>query len=300
MTGPLNILLTGATGLVGSTILKSFLSKGFFVKAISRNNQPPLKNVEWIIADIADEKINFQKHRENIDVVVHNAACLCLGNTEIEKVAIQKTNIDFTSQLFESAGRQGIQKAIFTSSFSFIAKPLPEVIAETAPTRVISTYAASKLAGEVLMKENAVKYGFEYNILRISSPVCFNIDRMPSTVVKKWVTQSMQGQNIQVFGNGTRTQDFVAVHDIADAFVNCIQQDEVSGIFNIASGNAISMLDLAKMISEKFSNQYQFSGEDVNENDQWNISIEKAKQQLNYLPKYTSTQAITTLLNNIL
>ena len=92
----------------------------------------------------------------------------------------------------------------------------------------------------------------------------------------------------------------MAVSDIADAFLSCIQKDDISGIFNIASSNAISMLDLAKMISEKFSNQYQFIGEDVNENDRWNISIEKAKQQLNYLPNYTSTQAITNLLNNIL
>ena len=299
MTGPLKILLTGATGLVGTAITDAFADQGFLIKAITRRKQLPVKNVTWKIADITDGKINLLKLLEGVDVLVHNAACLLPGNTENEKIALQKTNIYFTKLLVDCAGKQGIKKVIFTSSFSFIAKPIPEVITETAPTRAISSYAASKLAGEILMQENAVKYGFEYNILRISSPVCFNIDRMPLTVVKKWVAQSMQGQNIQVFGNGTRTQDFVAVHDIADAFVNCIQQDKVSGIFNIASGNAISMLDLAKMISDKFSNQYQFSGEDVNENDRWNISIEKAKQQLNYLPKYTSTQVITTLLNNI-
>jgi UDP-glucose 4-epimerase len=293
------ILLTGATGLVGSAILKAFLGKGFFVKGISRNKQPKLKNAEWVIADIAGEKINLQKHLEGVDVVVHNAACLYLGNTEIEKVALQKTNIDFTEQLFESAGRQGIQKVVFTSSFSFIAKPLPELITETAVTMPISAYAVSKLLGEGLVKEKASKYGFQYNILRLSSPVSFDLDIMPSTVVRKWLEQSLAGQHIQVFGKGTRTQDFVALPDIADAFVNCIQQDEVSGIFNIASGSAISMLELAKMICEKFSNQYQCCGEDVNEKDRWNISIKKAQQQLNYVPKYNSTQTITAILNNI-
>lgn len=299
MKEPIKILLTGATGLVGSAILKAFSGKDFLVKAISRNKQSSLKNVEWVIADIGGEKINLQKHLEGIDIVVHNAACLYLGNTEIEKVALQKTNIDFTGQLFESAGREGIQKVIFTSSLSLIAKPLPGLITEAAEIKPASAYATSKLLGEGLLQEKALKYGFKYNILRLSSPVSFHFERMPETVVKKWINQSLQGDIIQIFGKGTRTQDFVAVSDISKAFLNCIQQDDVSGIFNIASGTSISMLDLAKIITEKFPTQYQFFGEDFNEKERWNISIKKAQQQLNYVPKYNSTQTIIALLNNI-
>ena len=109
----------------------------------------------------------------------------------------------------------------------------------------------------------------------------------------------MNGQTIQVFGGGGRTQDFVAVSDIANAFLSCVENKQVNGIFNIASGNTISMLQLAQLITEKYGNKFVFTGTDANEDDRWNISIEKASEFLQYKPEFSSVSIISELLKNI-
>jgi UDP-glucose 4-epimerase len=294
------LLITGATGLIGTALVNKLIKEGIEVTALCRNKKLGFNSdVNWIEIDFKDQTIDLGGLLANVDILIHNAAVKS-EQTPDEIKEMRSFNFDFTERLLVASAKQGLKKIIFSSGLNIIAKPLPDLITEDAAVNPITIYAQSKWFAEQKIESLAKEHDFSFNILRISSPVSFDLDMMPVTVVKKWIGQSLAGQNIQVFGKGTRTQDFVAVPDIADAFVNCIQQDEVSGIFNIASGTAISMLDLAKMISGKFSNQYQFCGEDVNEKDRWNISIKKAQQQLNYVPKYNSTQTITALLNNIL
>jgi UDP-glucose 4-epimerase len=295
----MKLFFTGATGLVGTAIREAFSQQPFEIKALSRKQQPPATNTEWILSDISDNTLDLAHHIENTDVIVHNAACLYIGQTEVENEEIQKINVDFTKKLLDWSAANKIQKIVFTSTFSLLAKPLPGLITETADVKPVFPYAESKFHGEQLVQEYAAKYGFQYAILRISSPVSVDLAAMPQTVVKKWISQSLSGQDIQLSGTGTRTQDFIALTDIAQAFVNSVINIDASGIFNIASGSELSMSALAQMITDKFGNRYSMTGNDENGDDRWNISIEKAKQQLNYQPRYSSEQAIAALLTSV-
>jgi len=290
------ILLTGATGMVGSWISELLHTKKIKVKAIYNQNKQNDKNFEWIKMDLNGPIPDLAPVLENVDIVIHNAACLHQGLTQDELSEIQKVNVDFTKRLFNDAAQCQVRKIIFTSSFSMVKKPLPELIDENVNPEPLTPYAISKYIGEQILQEVSSKYKVNYSILRLSSPVNFNLKLMHRTVLKNWILKSMKGESIQVFGKGNRTQDFVAVSDIAKAFYSCIQKESINGIFNIASGNSISMVKLARLITTKFRNKYEFSGIDENENDRWNISIDKAKRHLNYNPEYTSESVISTLL----
>lgn len=295
---PRRILVTGATGLIGTAITAAFSKEPFLVKAISRNEHKKFCNIEWITADCLDRKTKWQKYLEGIDILVHNAACLFPGNTEADRALLMEVNVEFTKSICEYAGKAGVKKVIFTSSFSLLAKPLPEIITENTPVSATSAYPLSKLLGEQLVQDSSAKYGFSYNILRVSSPVSSNLSHMPSTVIKKWINTSLKGHVLQIHGQGSRAQDFVAVTDVAKAYVNCITKPESSGIFNIASGNSVTMFELAKLITERFGNRYEFVGKDLNEGELWNISIEKAQKGLNYSPTYNSRTSVVNLLKN--
>lgn len=292
------IFLTGGTGLVGTALTSVFSINGLIVKAIYRERRPEVKNISWINTDLLDPDINLYACLENVDVIVHNAASIKVGRTQAEIEELKQLNIDFTKKLLKAASHFNIKKIIFTSSFSLIRKPLPGLIDEESPIEITTAYAESKYVGEQLLQEYAAKQNIAYNICRISSPVSFNFSQLPDTVIKKWITLSRHNENIKVFGNGGRSQDFVAVSDIANAYLNCVK-NEISGIFNIASGNTISMLALAKLIASYFNNDFEFVHKDVDEYDRWNISIEKAKKGLNYKPDYSSTTVIETLLKHI-
>lgn len=290
------ILLTGATGLVGTSLTEEFVRNKFNISAIYRRSKSEQTNISWHLHDISNFNLDFFNSLGKFDVLVHNAASLKLGNTSSEKDEIKKVNIDFTKEIFNWAIQSGIKKILFTSSFSFISKPLPNIITENALVSPSNFYSESKYLCEEFLKDIASKKNINYYIFRISSPVSIDLCRMPNNVLKKWLKQSMSGESIKVYGKGKRTQDFVAVTDIAKAFSSCINNNYNSGIYNIASGNSLSMSELAKKISSKFNNAILYSNKDDNENDRWNISIDKARRELNYSPEYTSEEIISKLI----
>jgi len=293
------IFLTGGTGLVGRALTDAFSLNNFEVLATYRTRKTSARNITWIKADLIDRNIDLHSYLKDVDVIIHNAASVKEGKTQTELDELKSVNIEFTERLLKAASSFDIKKIIFTSSFSFIKKPLPKVITEDAQVDPQDAYAQSKHIGEQLILAHCAKYNTVYNICRISSPISFDLDSMPYNVVKKWIIQSMEKQQLKVYGKGQRRQDFVSVTDIAQAYINCIKKSEMSGIFNIASGNTMSMFELAQHITSHFKTDFECIGEDQNEDDKWNISIDKATNYLNYNPQFTSEAAITALLNNI-
>jgi UDP-glucose 4-epimerase len=217
---------------------------------------------------------------------------------QAELAELQSVNVDFTEQLVSMAAMSGIKKIIFTSSFSLIGKPLPEYITEESVTNPTTPYSQSKYLGENAIKRISEKHNIEYAILRISSPISTNLDLMPQNVVKSWITQARNGKEIQLYGNGSRTQDFVSVDDIAAAFLKSCNIQGFSGIFNIASGNTLSMKNLAELICNRYNSSYFNFGTDLNEGDRWNIVIDKARTMIGYSPAYTSETCIKSLLQS--
>lgn len=292
------VFLTGGSGLVGSALTDTFASQNFDLIATYRTRKTSAEGVTWVKCDFNDSNIDLHTYLKDIDIIIHNAASVKEGRTGAELEELKSTNVDFTDRLLKAASAFDIKKIIFTSSFSFISKPLPKLITENSNVHAISAYAESKYIGEQLVLEHCAKYGIQYNICRISSPISFDINLMPENVVKKWISQSIQKQPFTVYGKGQRRQDFVSVTDIAQAYLNMVTNN-VSGIFNIASGSTISMLELAQLIAVYFKNKFDCINVDENEQDRWNISIEKAKMHLGYQPIYTAKDAIMGLLDNL-
>jgi len=139
----------------------------------------------------------------------------------------------------------------------------------------------------------------KYTILRVSSPVTTKLTHMPPTVLTKWIKCGLNGRPLQIYGSGKRSQDFIMTSEIARAFLCSTDNLDAVGIYNIASGSQISMMELAHSISDKFGNAVEFYGPDVNENDRWNISVDKAEKELQFKPRYSSKETILNVLNNL-
>jgi len=300
MSKDTRIFLTGATGLIGGELSKMLNSKFSNVSALYRSKKLELNEFEWIKFDISKDPLDrLDDCLKRTDIVIHNAGSLKIGRNSEEIKELQQVNIDFTRNLLDRMSKYKVGKIIFTSSLSTIKKPLPNLITESSVSAPVSYYSKSKYSVEELIKECSEKYGLAYTIMRIASPIASHLDAMPDTVVKKWIEAGIAGKTILVYGSGERTQDFVSVSDIANAFLCSIKNPEVSGVFNIASGYSISMLELAQLITTKFGNKYEFANIDENENDRWNVSISKAREQLLFKPQYTSREAIEKLLDSI-
>ena len=245
------ILLTGATGLIGGELSKMLNSKFSNVSALYRSKKVELNEFEWIKLDISKDPLDrLDDCLKRTDIVIHNAGSLKIGRNSQEIKELQEVNIDFTRNLLDRMSKNKVGKIIFTSSLSTIKKPLPNLITESSVSAPVSYYSKSKYSAEELIKECSEKYGMAYTIMRIASPIASHLDSMPDTVVKKWIEAGIAGKTIQVYGSGERTQDFVSVSDIANAFLCSIKNPEISGVFNIASGKAINLLKIYLIINK--------------------------------------------------
>ncbi|MFM7233335.1 MAG: NAD-dependent epimerase/dehydratase family protein [Flavobacteriales bacterium] len=295
----LRILITGSTGLIGSAIADALADGDFEIVALYRyNKNPSLQQAHWIHCDMEKIDNGFFDSLPKVDAIIHNAAMIPSPGVEPNEQLMDAVNHAFSSKLFHWAHSTNVSRIIFTSTYSFLKKPLPEVITENSEVDPIGIYPASKWKAEkeLMSLRSETTSGIA---LRIPSPVAISLINAPKNVARNWIETARQGKNLHVFGNGLRTMDFVSVGDIAQAFLKALSADITQNeIFNIGSGTTLSMQELALQIATAFGVSVEYSGTDINANDRWNIDIKKGKTMLGYNPSCTAAEAIQLLIDN--
>ena len=137
-----------------------------------------------------------------------------------------------------------------------------------------------------MLRATAERYGYLSVTLRCSSPVCDCLDRLPVTVLRRWLDGASQGRAIHVWGTGRRTQDFVAAEDIGQAAVLALQKLKHPELIHVGSGIQTTMLDLARAIATLGSVGIEMTGApDPNEDDRWDLDLTHASNALGYTPR---------------
>ena len=109
----------------------------------------------------------------------------------------------------------------------------------------------------------------------------------------------MEGQPITIIGKGTRKQNYINTKDVALAVQLAIESN-VQGIFNIASSDSISNIELAKLCKTFLDSKssIKLEGEDKEEGINWDISIDKAYRELHYLPQKSILKTIREIADS--
>jgi nucleoside-diphosphate-sugar epimerase len=176
------ILITGAGGLVGSTLRRE-LADSYTFRSLALE---PIPGEETIIADITDMAA-MQAACQGVDSVVHLAANPSQWSSWEE---ILHTNIHGTYTVFEAAHRTGVPQVIFASSNHAIGAHEPEhapaiyqtgrpILDHLVPIRADSYYGISKACGENLGRYYSDIHGMRVICLRIG--VISRLDRPPVT-----------------------------------------------------------------------------------------------------------------------
>lgn len=126
------ILVTGATGMVGSYLLRYLVREGFTnLRAMKRANSPmdlvePIEDqVSWIECDLLDV-IGLEDSLEGIDLVYHCAALISFKKSEIDQM--MAVNKEGTANLINVALHLGIKKLIYVSSIAAIGRPKNQLV----------------------------------------------------------------------------------------------------------------------------------------------------------------------------
>lgn len=252
-----NILVTGATGFIGSNLIKALVDHNDITgvdsfEYSSRDNTKDIqKLITFIEADISKWD-NFGKFPKNIDYVFHFGApsSIVLYNEKLRECYNETVN--GALNVFEFAKANGVKKVIQPSSGSLYAGndfPHNEMVYPVPR----NSYAAAKLACEGIAS-------FYSNLvdsvsLRIFAGYGYREEKKGTfaSVVCMFMKDIMNGKSPLVIGDGKQERDFVFINDVVAAAVKASEID-YKGIVNVGTGVSTSFNSLIDIINEVTGN----------------------------------------------
>lgn len=249
----MNIVITGGAGFIGSNLARTLandpaITQIRVIDNLSTGSKQNLADldVDFFEGDIQNATL-LDLAFHGADAVVHLAALPSVPRSVKDPLASHHANATGTLQVLEAARRAGNLHVIAASSSSvYGSNPcLPKH--ESLATAPMSPYAVTKLATEAYLGAYHHSYGLPVLPFRF-----FNVygpgqraDHPYAAVIPKWISATLAGQPVTVYGDGTQTRDFTHVdtvcHVLTDALLCRIVEPRP---VNLAFGTRISLLDL--------------------------------------------------------
>ncbi|MEU7689326.1 GDP-mannose 4,6-dehydratase [Microbispora hainanensis] len=257
-------LITGGSGFVGSHLTDALLARGDSVIILDNMStgrpanlarhaaEPRLRVVQGSVLDelVVDELVH------ECDVVVHLAAAVGVKLIVEHPLRSLTTNIRGSEIVIEAAHRYR-RKVLVASTSEIYGKNSAGPLAETAdrilgsPDVVRWAYSTAKAVDEILANAYHRERGLQTIVVRLFNTVGPRQSPAYGMVIPQLVRQAINGLPLTVHGDGTQTRCFAHVEDVVRALVLLLDCDAAVGqTFNIGSSEEVSILELAKLITE--------------------------------------------------
>ncbi|MGV9779146.1 NAD-dependent epimerase/dehydratase family protein [Streptosporangium sp. NPDC003464] len=257
-------LITGGSGFVGSHLTDALLARGDSVVILDNLStgrsanlahlagHPRLRVVHGSVLDelMVDELV----HR--CDVVVHLAAAVGVKLIVEQPLRSLTTNIRGSEIVIEAAHRYR-RKILLTSTSEIYGKNSGGPLTETSdrilgsPAVVRWAYSTAKAVDEILANAYHKERDLPTIVVRLFNTVGPRQSPAYGMVIPRLVRQAVSGLPLTVFGDGTQTRCFAHVGDVVEALVRLLDHDGAVGqTFNVGSSEEVSILELAKLITE--------------------------------------------------
>lgn len=305
-----NILVTGATGLVGSHLVERLLElKPFRIVALSRSRDPQAyffkNNLEQktVIAhgDLKDkERILDIVTKYEIEYIFHIAAQPIVATAYINPYETIATNIMGTAHILEAARLSPyIKGVIIASSDKAYGKDCNAAL-ETQALRGDHPYDVSKSCTDLLAITYANTYAVPVTVSRfgnIFGPGDLNFNRIIPGIMKA----AIKNETLSLRSDGKFVRDYVYVKDVVEGYIALAEHmDKARGeTFNFSSGFNFSVLDLIGKTSEVIGKKVEYTilNNQKNEIPEQSLNFEKATKVLGWKPSYDFAQGITETFN---
>lgn len=271
------ILVTGASGFIGSHTCVELLAAGFEVVAVDnlcnsvreamrRVEQIAGKSVPFYEADVRDRAAMTAVLQEHaIDAVIHFAGLKAVGESVAKPLMYMDNNVSGTVALLEVLAEANVKRFVFSSSATVYGDPETLPILETSRLSVTNPYGRSKLMVEEILGDLVHADGeWQVGVLRYFNPVGAHasglIGEDPSGIpnnLMPFIAQVAVGrrEKLSVFGDdyptpdGTGVRDYIHVVDLALGHVAALNRlFSIEGGFtvNLGTGHGYSVLDTVR------------------------------------------------------
>lgn len=253
----MRLLITGGAGFIGSNFIRHILQKYPAYKLINLDkltyagNPENLddikrnKNYSFIRGDICNGKL-AEKIIKKCDAVINFAAATHVDRSIKDASDFVMTNVYGTYALLEAARQARLKLFIQISTDEVYGSVLKGKSKETAPLSPNSPYAATKAAGDCLVRSYFVTFKLPVMITRSSNN--FGPYQYPEKVIPLFITNLLENKKVPLYGDGLNRRDWIYVLDNCRAIDLILHRGRIGEIYNIGSGNEITNAALTKKI----------------------------------------------------
>lgn len=261
-----NFLITGATGLIGSAIVKSLISEDNEVIRPVRN----LKKAERIFHD--DKKANLylvecdlceflKTATDKFDFIIHCASPTASLYFVEHPVETLRFGIDSTIAILEYSKFNPVKSIVYLSSLESYGTITDEkyVLTEDIqgyvnPLDVRSSYNIVKRTCECLCHSYFVEYGVPVKIVRLTQTVSPDIESTDNRIFAQFARKAANGEDIELHTKGASSRQYIYIDDAVNAILKVLTRGKSGEAYNAANESTfISAKDLAYFVQKNFN-----------------------------------------------
>jgi len=299
------VLVTGGAGFIGSHLVSAWLDRGAEVLVYDnfvsgRREFLPLGEIELVEADLLDED-ELNAATEGTDVLVH-----CAADPDVRVGAEHagrhyEQNVQATQNAIEAARVNDVDEVQFMSTSTVYGEvevfPTPETF---GPMKPISTYGASKLAGEAVVSGHAQTFDFDaicYRFANVLGP------RLTHGVIYDFVHKLLDDPStLEILGDGKQQKSYIHIDDMVDAIFTLSDwsdRDQVE-IVNVGTESWTSVTEIADHVCQAMGLadvEYDYTG-GVEGGRGWKGDVKKMRlgietlKKLGWEPEHSSDEAV--------
>ncbi len=299
----LRILVTGGAGFIGSHVAEACARAGHDVLVVDNLSRGRRENVP---AGVAFEEIDLTDETQMArlfagfrpQVVNHHAAQVNLRQAWDDPLGDARTNVLGSLVLLRQAVSQGVRQIIYSSSAAVYGEPSSLPVSEEHAIHPLSPYGVSKMAAELYLHSFAAEEGLRYIVLRY--PNVYGPRQQPTGeagVVALFTTQLLAGVRPRIFGDGSKTRDYVCVEDIVAANLRALEYEE-NGVFNLGWNREITDLEVFETVRAATGCGVEpiFELKRPWEIDRIRLDIRRARSGLEWTPRVEFIEGVTRLV----
>jgi UDP-glucose 4-epimerase len=256
----MRVVVTGAAGFIGSTLVDGLLGDGHTVLAVDNLASGHMENLAdavhspyltFLESDVVSPIARRTMASTCADVFFHLAADMDVRHSVADPIGNAHNNVLGLLAVLESARVSQARKVVFASSGGTIyGDQTTFPINESAPVDPHSPYAASKICGETYLATYRQLCRLQTTALALGNVYGPRQDPYGEAgVVSIFASALLEGRPTTIYGDGSSTRDYVHVDDVVDAFVLAAGPAGNGMRLNIGTGRETSVRELHRLLT---------------------------------------------------
>ena len=302
----MHVMVTGGGGFIGSHIVDALIEQGhnvFVVDDLSEGSRANI-NPEAHLFDVSitdADGLNRAFAEAKPDVVSHNAAQVSVRNSMADPTHDAKVNIIGSLNVLQCAVKNDVERIIFASSSAVYSKPEQLPMKEIHPKMPESVYGISKLSVEQFIRLYTDTYGIKHKIFRYGN--VFGPRQNPhgeAGVVAIFAGQFMRGEQPTIFGDGSKTRDYIFVSDIVAANIASLGDVGDNDTYNLARGIGVSDFEIFDAVRGASDSSMQPRYAPVRPGEAMHVALDSTKAQeiLSWEPRVALSDGILQVVDH--